>query len=224
MGTFGGQFDPASAKSASTARASCYSESVVPSRKIFVFVLAGLTISLAFSACHKQEQEVAGAAANAAHAAEHVAQSAELQAHKVQAAATESATERSALEHIPLPTKSLYVNVREPGEWKNPFLTVGANEIDLRVILTDANPSPVGAGTMLRPEAARRQELQIRPADLPRALIALPDGAWRYGRVVAIAESPVAARKERPAIRRNVEAAIQKLNDMGIVVEEWPGR
>jgi hypothetical protein len=77
---------------------------------------------------------------------------------------------------------------------------------------------------MLRPEAARRQELQIHLADLPKALIALPDGAWRYGRVVAIAEAPEAARKDRPAIRRNMEAAIQKLNDMGIVVEEWPTR
>jgi hypothetical protein len=202
-------------------------ETVVPSRKTSVLVSAGLILSLAglaLSACHKQEQEVAGVASNAAHAAEHVAQNAELQAHKVQAAATESATERTALEHIPLPTKSLYVNVHEPAEWKNPFLTVGANDIDLRVIMADANPSTVGEGTMLRPEAARRQELQIRLADLPRALIALPDGAWRYGRVVAVAESPEAARKERPAIRRNMEAAIQKLNDMGIVVEEWPGR
>ena len=77
---------------------------------------------------------------------------------------------------------------------------------------------------MLRPEAARRQELQIRPADLAKALIALPDGTWRYGRVVAIAETPDAGRKDRPAIRRNMEAAIQKLNDMGVVVEEWPTR
>jgi hypothetical protein len=201
---------------------------VVPSRKTSVFVFAGLILSLAFSACHKQEQEVAGAAANAAHSAQqaavHAAQTAENQAQLARASATESATERTALEHIPLPTKSLYVNVHEPAEWKNPFLTVAADEVDLRVILTDANPSQVGAGTMLRPEAARRQEIQIHPADLAKALIALPDGAWRYGRVVAIAEAPEAPRKLRPAIRRNMEAAIQKLNDMGIVVEEWPAR
>jgi hypothetical protein len=202
---------------------------VLSSRKISVaLAVAGLMFCLALSACHKQEQEVVGVATNAAHSAEqaaaHAAQDAQNQAHKAQAAATESASERASLEHIPLPTKSLYVNVHEPAEWKNPFLTVGANQIDLRVIMVDANTSPVGEGTMLRPESARRQELQIRPADLPRALIALPDGAWRYGRVVAIAESPEAARKERPAIRRNMEAAIQKLNNMGIVVEEWPER
>jgi hypothetical protein len=202
---------------------------VVSSRKINVVLAAtGLMLSLALAACRKQEQAVVGVAANAAHSAEqaaaHAAQNAQDQAHKVQAAATESASESTALEHIPLPTKSMYVNVHEPAEWKNPFLTVGASQIDLRVIMADANPSPVGAGTMLRPEAARRQEIQIRLADLPKALIALPDGVWRYGRVVAIAEAPEAARKERPAIRRNMETAIQKLNDMGIVVEEWPSR
>jgi hypothetical protein len=202
---------------------------VVSTRKINVVLAAtGLVLSLALAACRKQEQEVVGVASNAAHSAEqaaaHAAQNAQDQAHKAQAAATESASERDALEHIPIPTKSLYVNVHEPAEWKNPFLTVAASQIDMRVIMADANPSPVGAGTMLRPEAARRQEIQIRLADLPKALIALPDGAWRYGRVVAIAEAPEAPRKERPAIRRNMEAAIQKLNDMGIVVEEWPTR
>ncbi len=66
--------------------------------------------------------------------------------------------------------------------------------------------------------------MQIRPDDLTKALLALPPAAWRYGRVVAIAESPMADRKKRAQVRRNVEAAIQKLNDLGVVVEEWPGR
>ena len=189
---------------------------------------AAILLTIIPTACRKQEQAVVGVAQNAAHTAQQAAataannaKNAELQA---QAAASESASERAALQHIPLPTKSLYLNVREPNEWKNPFLTVDADRIDLHVVMVDANTSPIGAGTMLRPEAARKQEIQIRLADLSKALIALPDGAWRYGRVVAIAESPEAAKKDRPAIRRNVEAAIQKLNDMGIVVEEWPAR
>ncbi|HEX8812817.1 MAG TPA: hypothetical protein VF742_12570 [Terracidiphilus sp.] len=191
------------------------------SRRTNVLLFAGLVLPLLLSACRKQEQEVVGVAANAAHSAQQAAAHAEQQA---QATASENAKERAALEHIPLPTKSLYVNVHEPSEWKNPFLTVGGTQIDIRIIQADANPSAVGVGTMMRPEAARRQEIQIRPSDLPSALVALPDGAWRYGRVVAIAEAPDAVRKERPAIRRNMEAAIQKLNDMGIVVEEWPTR
>jgi hypothetical protein len=118
----------------------------------------------------------------------------------------------------------MYVDIHEPGAWANPFLSVDSEALNLRITLADANPSTVGQGTMLRPEAARRQELQIRPPDLAKALIALPPGAWRYGRVIAVAESPVASKKDRPAVRRNVEAAIKQLNDLGIVVEEWPTR
>jgi hypothetical protein len=94
----------------------------------------------------------------------------------------------------------------------------------LRIVQADANTSDVGKGTMLRPEAARRQEIEIRPRDLAEAMVALPQSVWQYGRVVAVAELPAAPAKDRPKIRRNVEAAIQQLNDLGIVVEEWPTR
>jgi hypothetical protein len=171
----------------------------------------------ALTACHKEEQAVVGAAKKAV--------SAEQQAQaKAQAKATTREEQRAALSRIPLPTKSQYVNVHEPSAWANPFLSVGAETIDLRIMLLDSNTSEVGQGTMLRPEAARRQELQLRPADLAEAVVALPEGAWRYGRVIAVAEIPGANAKDRPRIRRNVEAAIQQLNDLGIVVDEWPTR
>jgi hypothetical protein len=96
--------------------------------------------------------------------------------------------------------------------------------VTLRILQPDANPSPMGQGTLLRLEAARRQELELRLSDLNQAIVAIPTGAWRYGRVIAVAESPLAATKDRPAVRRNVEAVIRQLNDLGIVVEEWPGR
>lgn len=172
-----------------------------------------LLLAVAVVACHKEEQAVVG-----------VAHSAEKAEQKAQAAATERDRERAALEKIPLPTKSLYINVHSPGEWDNPFIVADADYLTLRVTMADANPSPVGQGTLLRPKAARRQELQIRPSDLADALIALPPAAWGYGRVVAIAESPLADRKKRPAVRRNMEAAIQKLNDLEVVVDEWPVR
>ena len=79
-------------------------------------------------------------------------------------------------------------------------------------------------GTLLRTEAARRQELRLRPSDLDEAVAAIPAGAWHYGRVIAVAESSTAAPKDRPKVRRNVEAVIRQLNDLGVVVEEWPAR
>jgi hypothetical protein len=177
------------------------------------FAAMALLLAVALVACHKEEQAVVG-----------VARTAENAEHKAQAAATLRDQQRAQLDRIPLPTKSLYVDIHEPSAWANPFLSVEADSLDLRITLADANPSTVGEGTMLRPPAARRQEVQLRPAELAEAVAALPPSAWRYGRVIAVAEAPGASPKDRPKIRRNVEAAIQQLNDLGIVVEEWPGR
>ncbi len=165
------------------------------------------------AACHKEEQAVESVAKNAAKAE-----------HQAQATATERDQERAELELIPLPTKSLYVDVHDPAAWANPFLSVGADTLSLRILLPDANPSPVGQGTMLRPVAARRQELELRLSDLDQAVVAIPPGAWRYGRVIAVAESSSAPPKDRPKVRRNVEAVIRQLNELGVVVEEWPAR
>jgi hypothetical protein len=169
--------------------------------------------ALAITACHREVQAVAG-----------VAKDAEKAEHKAQAAATERDQERAELDQIALPTKSLYIDVHDPAQWANPFLLVGADTVGLRIMMPDANPSPVGQGTLLRPAAARRQELDLRLSDLSAAVAAIPQGAWPYGRVIAVAESPSAAPKDRPKVRRNVEAVIRQLNDLGVVVEEWPSR
>jgi len=173
----------------------------------------GLLLPLLLAACHKEEQAVVGVAQNAVKAE-----------HQAQAVATERDTERAQLEQIPLPTKSLYVDIHDRSQWANPFLSVGPTTIPLRILWTAATPSTVGEGTLLRPQAARRQELQLRPEELAQAVADIPPSAWRYGRVIAVAELPSASPKDRPKVRRNVEAAIQQLNDLGIVVEEWPAR
>jgi hypothetical protein len=177
------------------------------------FAAMAMLLCVSVAACHREEQAVAGVAQKAANA--------ECQA---QASATLRDQQRAELDRIPLPTKSLYLDIHEPGAWANPFLSVEADILDLRINLADANPSPMGEGTMLRPAAARRQEVQLRLADLAEAVVALPAGAWHYGRVIAVAEAPGASPKDRARIRRNVESAIQQLNDLGIVVEEWPSR
>jgi hypothetical protein len=188
-------------------------EIVILRKEMRHFAVTALLLGIAMTGCRKEEQAVVG-----------VAQSAQKAEQKAQAAATERDRQRAELRKIPLPTKSLYINIHEPSEWANPFISADADYLNLRVIMADANPSQVGEGTLLRPEGARRQELQIRPAELAEALIALPPGAWRYGRVVAVAESPGADRKHMAAVRRNVEQAIQKLNDLEVVVDEWPAR
>jgi hypothetical protein len=179
-------------------------------RGLFAF---SLLLVFCLVACHREEQAVEGVAKNA-----------EKVEHQSQANETELDTERAELAAIPLPTKSLYVDVHDPSAWTNPFLAVGPDTITLRILMADANPSTVGQGTLLRPVAARRQELQLNPADLDKAIVAIPAGAWPYGRVIAVAETLSAPPQDRPKVRRNLEAAIKRLGDLGIVVEEWPGR
>ena len=181
--------------------------------RLHIARLAALALLVSLIACHKEEQAVRSVAQNAQQAEQ-----------RAQAAATEQDRQRAELAKIPLPTKSLYRNVHERSEWANPFISVAADFLDVHVDLADANPSSFGKGSMLRPEAARRQEIQIRLKDLAQAVVSLPAGAWQYGRVVAVAESPLADRRKRAQTRRNMEAAIQKLNDLGVVVEEWPSR
>ena len=172
-----------------------------------------LLSALALAACHKEEQVVVG-----------VEKDAEKAEHQAQAKANERDQQRAELDQIPLPTKSLYIDIHDPAQWANPFLAAGSDTLTLRIIVPDVNPSPVGQGTMLRPDAERRQELDLRLSDLNSAVAAIPAGAWPYGRVIAVAESPSAAPKDRPKVRRNVEAVIRQLNDLGVVVEEWPSK
>ncbi len=142
------------------------------------------------------------------------------QAHAEQVA-KETASQQ--IDQIPPPAKSRYLAIHTQESWANPFLVVGRQTVHLRVIMPDANPSAYGTGTMLRPADARKQELDVRLADLPNALAAVPQGAWPYGRVVAVEETQVTTKADRPQVRRNVEATIQMLNDLGIVVDEWTG-
>jgi hypothetical protein len=181
--------------------------------KILQSSAAVLLISALLTGCRNEEQAVSKVASTA--------QAAE---HQAQATSAKRDQQRADLAKIAIPTKSRYVDVHEPGAWANPFLSFDSQMINLRIVQADANPSNLGKGSLLRPAAARRQEIQIHQADLVDALIALPEGAWPYGRVVAIEESPLADKKSRHEIRRQIEAAIQQLNDLGVVVDEWPAR
>jgi len=172
-----------------------------------------LLIASLLTACRKEQQAVSKVATTAVTAEQ-----------RAQAASAEKDKQRTQLARIALPTKSRYVDVHEPGAWSNPFLSFDAQMINVRITLADANPSQIGQGGLLRPSAARRREIQIHQQDLVEALIALPESAWPYGRVVAVEESPLADKKQRPAIRRQIEAAIQQLTDLGVVVDEWPAR
>ncbi len=128
---------------------------------------------------------------------------------------------RQQIELIPPPSKSRYLAIRTLTSWENPYLTVQGNMLTLHVTVADANSSDLGVGGILRPVGARHQDLNIRTADLPMALNSVPQTAWPYGRVVAIEEAHDTPAGARPQVRRNMETAMNLLNDLGVVVYEW---
>lgn len=128
---------------------------------------------------------------------------------------------RRDLASIPPPSKNLYMAVNTMSEWQNPSLTVQEHMITLHVLMPDANPSDLGKGTMLRPEAARQQVMNIDPANLAEALTSIPKEAWPYGRVIAIEEAHDAPQIALPQLRRNIEAAMDVLQNVGVIADEW---
>ena len=158
-----------------------------------------LTIALLLSGCHSQPTPTS---AHEAHA--------QLEA--------QLETDREQLDQIPPPAKSAFMAVHNYDSWQNPVLTVQPSMLELHVLLADANTTPIGVGGMFRPVNARRQELNITLSSLGDAITAIPHTAWPYGRVVAIEEANKTPPSAEPAVRRNMELTISKLNDLGIVV------
>jgi hypothetical protein len=127
-------------------------------------------------------------------------------------------SQRQQLDQIPPPTKSRYMAVHSFDAWQNPYLTVQPGMLELHITLGDANPSSLGTGGMLRPVGARRQEVNINLDSLGEAITSVPQSAWPYGRVLAIEEAHKTPVSAEPTVRRNMEATISRLNDLGIVV------
>ena len=164
---------------------------------------------LVLSGCHTQPSPVFSQQARAQRAT----QRAELDTQRAQLE-----TQREQLDQIPPPSKSAFMTVHSFDSWQNPVLTIQPNMLELHVLLADANTTPIGVGGMFRPVNARRQELNISLSTLGDAITAIPHSAWPYGRVVAIEEANKTPASAEPAVRRNMEVTISKLNDLGIVV------
>ena len=185
------------------------------------FLALALAIALPLAGCnqHASEQDKAEAA-QAAAAKQQLADEAAAARKGISAA-------EGQLAQLPPPAKARYLQVRSAEGWSNPFLLVGRRSITLRVVLSDAGMAEAGK-LPNSPFAAdlrvvgNKRELTLRLIDLPEALAALPEASWPYGRVVAVEEDPATPRKERPQMRRNLEAVMALLNDLDVVADEWP--
>lgn len=193
-------------------------ESLALTRKQIMKPVAWMGAALLLAsllACSKEPEKAAHSVEAAAAAREHAMQ-------EERAAAAARDADRQQLDSIPLPSKNVYTAIHTRQSWQNPFLVVTKSTVSLSMLFPDMGPQNTPGATFLRPQAARRRVLELRLSDLPEALVALPQNAWPYGRVIAIEEDPSATRQDQPQVRRNVEATMQVLNDLGVVAYEWP--
>jgi hypothetical protein len=171
--------------------------------------LSALLLSVSLIACSHAPSRAAGAVEAEAARRE-----------QARAAAQAQDADRQDLASIPLPSKTVYMAIHTRQSWSNPFLIVSKSSVNLSMLYPPIGP-PSPGDSVLRLTAARRRVLDLRLSDLPEALTALPSEAWPYGRVIAVEEDPSAPRSDGPAVRRNVEATMQMLSDLGVVVYEW---
>jgi hypothetical protein len=170
--------------------------------------------ALLCAGCHRQTEPQRDAAAEA---------KAEQKQQAKEIAAKENAA-RDEIDQIPPPSKTRYLAVHSADGWANPFLTIHRDTVEMRIIFPQTTGSSLdGGSSLLHPAAARKQVVDVRLADLPDALAAVPAYSWPYGRVIAVQESPAAARQDRAQVRRTEEATMQMLNDLGVVVDDWTG-
>ena len=142
---------------------------------------------------------------------------------QVKAAQREEASDRLLLEQNPPPSKTRYMAIHTKDSWDNPFLVVSSKTVSLRVMNPAAPRSSIlPSGSMMQPASARKNLLELRISNLAEALASIPQEDWPYGRVVAVQEDPAELRADRVQVRRNIEATMQLLNNLGIVAYEWP--
>jgi hypothetical protein len=182
---------------------------------------AGLCTLLAFSGCDRHATQ-----AEKAEAAQAAAQKQQLADEAVAARRGIHAAD-ARLDQLPPPYRTRYAQVRTIQSWSNPFLLVGRKTVTLRFAnpqgLTSL-PNRILPSQTLSNAGPQKSEITLQLIDLPEALAALPDESWPYGRVVAVDEDPSTPRRDRPQMRRNVEAVMALLNDLDVVADEWPTR
>ena len=112
-------------------------------------------------------------------------------------------TSRSLENRIPKPDPKKYHSVQDAKGWKNPYLIVRRDGIEI------VGMAPVGQA--------------ISVESVPGTLEKLPDSAWPYGLVVAVQDMGILSREKDPAlIEANRAKLLNLLKELGVAVDRWP--
>ena len=112
-------------------------------------------------------------------------------------------TPRTLQERIPKPDLAKYEPVRDAVDWKNPYLIVRPDGVEIRG----------------RTPAAHSIAVESVPAVLEK----LPDAAWPYGLIVAVQDvGIVGSIADTPRINANRAKLLKLLQELGVAVDPWP--
>ena len=112
-------------------------------------------------------------------------------------------TSRSLQDRIPKPDPKKYNSVRDAKDWKNPYLIVRRDGIEI------LGMTPVGRA--------------IAVQSVPGVLDRLPDSAWPYGLVVAVQDiGIVSGTADLTNIETNRIKLLDLLKKLRVAVERWP--
>ena len=114
-----------------------------------------------------------------------------------------SQTSRYLQDRIPGPDPKKYHSVQDAKGWKNPYLIVRRDGIEI------VGMTPVG------------QVISVE--SVPVMLEKLPDSAWPHGLVVAVQDIGILSGKTHPArIEANRAKLLNLLKELGIAADRWP--
>jgi hypothetical protein len=105
-------------------------------------------------------------------------------------------------ERIPKANGNVYKTIQEGIDWKNPYLVVHRNGIEVVGVTPRGGTIPVES--------------------IPDVLERLPNSAWPLGLVAAIQEAGIRGTEDGPFIKRNWKRLLSLLGKLDITVEPWP--
>jgi hypothetical protein len=105
------------------------------------------------------------------------------------------------LRGIPSPERRLYRHVQDAQDWRNPYLVVCVDGIQVK-----------------SKGIARSVSLE----ELASTLAHLPKNAWPYGRIVAVQENSIGSSEHFKLIQENLDKVLKILTEIGVEADQWP--
>jgi hypothetical protein len=111
-------------------------------------------------------------------------------------------TPQSLQNRIPKPDPKKYHAVQDGKDWKNPYLIVRRDGIEIVGMTVVGQAIPVDS--------------------VPGVLKGLPNSAWPYGLVVAVQDIGLVSEGDPPRIEANRKRLLMLLKKLAIAVDRWP--